>query len=169
MAGLFSFRCRTCEEIHEGAPSFSFESPYYWHCLSNEEKLEGELGEDLCEVKSEVYFVRTCLEVPITGYPEPFLWGVWVSFSEENFTRYSTNNSSELVEEEYFGWFNSKLPYYPDTINLKTLVHPRAHDLRPYLELEPTDHPLAVDFREGISFEKAQEIAEEAYHYCGNS
>ena len=47
---------------------------------------------------------------------------------------------------------------------LKTRVHPRAWGDRPYIELEKTAHPLSVDFRHGISVEKAQEIAETITH-----
>jgi hypothetical protein len=35
-------------------------------------------------------FVRACLEIPIHGVSEPFLWGVWVSLSQKNFDRYVT-------------------------------------------------------------------------------
>lgn len=41
------------------------------------------------------------------------------------------------------------------------MIHPRADGIRPYIELEPTDHPLAVEFREGITMERVQEIAEQ--------
>ena len=41
------------------------------------------------------------------------------------------------------------------------MVHLRADGIRPYIELEPTDHPLAVEFREGITMERVQEIAEQ--------
>jgi hypothetical protein len=36
--------------------------------------------------------------------------------------------------------------------------------VRPRIELEPTEHPLAQDFRNGISVSKAQEIAESVMH-----
>ncbi|WP_425517552.1 DUF2199 domain-containing protein [Paenibacillus agaridevorans] len=32
------------------------------------------------------------------------------------------------------------MPCYPDTLNLKARVHLRADGLRPYIEMEPTDH-----------------------------
>jgi hypothetical protein len=35
---------------------------------------------------------------------------------------------------------------------------------RPLLELEPTDHPLAVHQREGIPFERLREIVAGAMH-----
>ena len=59
----------------------------------------------------------------------------------------------------FFGWLSSALKVYPDTFNLKTHVHLRA-DLIPLVELEPTDHPLAVEQRNGITVDRVVEIAE---------
>lgn len=52
------------------------------------------------------------------------------------------------------------LPGYPETFNLKTLVHTRAVGLVPWIEREPTDHQLAVEQRTGITWERIHEIAE---------
>jgi hypothetical protein len=43
-------------------------------------------------------------------------------------------------------------------------VHPRSGGIRPWLELEQTDHPLSIDFHNGITIARAQEIAEYAMH-----
>jgi hypothetical protein len=56
------------------------------------------------------------------------------------------------------------LPGYPDTLHLKTMVHTREPGRRPFIELDPTDHPLAVEQREGITWERVQEIAELVLH-----
>lgn len=60
-----------------------------------------------------------------------------------------------------FGWLSTDIPCYPDTINLKTIVHMKEVGLCPIIELEPTNHLLAVEQREGISLERIKEIAEE--------
>ena len=52
------------------------------------------------------------------------------------------------------------VPDYPDTLNLKTMVYLRNDGVRPSIELEPTDHPLAVEQREGISMTRVAEIYE---------
>jgi hypothetical protein len=38
-------------------------------------------------------------------------------------------------------------------------VHLRGGGIRPFIELEPTDHPLAIEQREGISLERVKELA----------
>ena len=50
------------------------------------------------------------------------------------------------------------MPLYPSTENLKTRVHLRDDGARPYIELEPTDHPLAVEQRNGITADRVAEI-----------
>jgi hypothetical protein len=58
----------------------------------------------------------------------------------------------------FFGWLNAWLKPYPDTMKLKTRVHLRDHGVRPWIELEPTDHPLAIEQRNGISVDRVAKI-----------
>ena len=69
------------------------------------------------------------------------------------------------AEEPMFGWLAVDLPTYePSTLSLKTMVHTRPLGLRPFVVLEPTDHPLAVEQREGITLARVQAIAEQLLH-----
>jgi hypothetical protein len=143
MAGIFSFKCSCCGKIHEGSPSYGFRAP---------------------DPFLEHFFIRACIEVPIHGVSEPFLWGVWVSLSQKNFDRYVATYDQPDPSDSYFGWLCNQLPYYERTHSLKTSVHPREGGSRPSVILERTGHPLSVDFHEGISVARAQEIAEAAMH-----
>ncbi|WP_314614975.1 DUF2199 domain-containing protein [Streptomyces stackebrandtii] len=46
----------------------------------------------------------------------------------------------------------------PTTLNLKTNVHTRPIGERPYVEVEPTDHPLTVEQRTGIIQDRVRAI-----------
>ena len=70
-----------------------------------------------------------------------------------------------LFEEPYFGWLSTSIPGYPDTLNLKTHVHTRAIGIRPFIELEPTNHPLAIEQREGITLQRVEGIKEIVTQY----
>ena len=59
---------------------------------------------------------------------------------------------------------STALPIYPDTINLATNVHTRAVGVRPFVELEPTEHPLALEQRNGITWARVLEIASIMQH-----
>lgn len=167
MASIFCFKCTSCGEIHEGAPSFALRAPDPYLEQSEEIQKAGELGSDLCWYEDEYgmhYFIRVCLEIPIHGYSEPFMWGVWVSLSKESFDDYVETYDSPEDSNCYFGWFCNYLPFYENTYALKTDVHPRGGGNRPYIVLEQSDHPLCVDYHQGITVERAQDIAEEAMH-----
>jgi hypothetical protein len=168
MSALWTFTCSCCGEVHEGSPSFGYTSPHYYDLLSEEDKTRiAILQDDICVIgvgDHSDFFVRTLLEVPIHGADEPFMWGVWVSLSEANFKRYMSTWDNHDETDCYFGWFGNRLPYYPDTLSLKTQVRPRNGGLRPLLMLEQTDHPLAVHFYQGISVDEAQRIAERVMH-----
>lgn len=118
------------------------------------------LGTDDCVIDDQHFFVRGCLEIPIEGHGDPFVWGVWVSVSVESYFewRRAFDEPRRSHLGPYFGWLDAWIKPYPDTMNLKTMVHPRDHGVRPYIELEPTDHPLAVEQRVGISLERLAEL-----------
>ncbi len=167
MAAIFSFRCSSCSKIHEGSPSFAFRAPDPYLEQTDEVRDAGKLSNDLCwyeDADGKHFFIRVCLEVPIHGVGEPFLWGVWVSLSEHSFDHYVETYDAPDLTKSYFGWFCNGLPYYENTYALKVLVHPRSGQVRPFIELEKSSHPLAIDFHQGISIQKAQEIAESIMH-----
>jgi hypothetical protein len=62
------------------------------------------------------------------------------------------------------GWLNSSLPLYGNTHYLKSQGHTRPLGQRPCLDLEPTDHPLAVELRTGITMTRVRDIAERLSH-----
>ncbi len=59
----------------------------------------------------------------------------------------------------------TEIPVYPtQTLNLKTEVHTDHVGIRPHIVLEPTDHPLAVEQRVGITVARVRRIAEMVRH-----
>jgi len=60
-----------------------------------------------------------------------------------------------------------RVPLYASTENLTTRVHRRDDGIRPYIELEPTDHPLAIEQREGIPAARVAEILAHFMHHEG--
>jgi hypothetical protein len=125
-----------------------------------------ELTSDQCVIGGEHLFVKGLIEIPVIG-GDVFSWAAWVSLSPQNFFRMSDlwETSGREQEPPYFGWLATELYLYePSTLNLKTNVHTRPVGERPFIELEPTDHPLAVEQRTGITPERVQWIAEQLVH-----
>jgi len=147
--------------------SWHLEAPNVWLQLSPEEKTNSELLTDQCVIENRDFLVRGVIEIPVLDGPESFSWGVWVSLSEANYKRAAAawNDPRRVNEPAYFGWLCNSLPDYPETLNLKTMVHTREVGLRSLIELEPTDHPLAVEQRKGITMSRVREIAEKIHHH----
>ena len=159
--------CSTCGERHEGVPGLSSPAPLYYYSIPERERaVRCRLDSDTCVVDEAFFFVRGCLEVPILDESEPFIWGVWVSLSHKNFDTFLRHFQDEQRSHEgpYFGWLSASLRGYPETENLKTMVHLRDHAQRPFIELEPTRHPLAVEQRTGIPIERVGEILSTYLH-----
>jgi hypothetical protein len=62
------------------------------------------------------------------------------------------------------GLVHEGLAGYPDTLTLKARAHLRDQQTRPSLELEPTDHPLAMEQRKGVTVQRVQEFYEAHLH-----
>jgi hypothetical protein len=162
-----SYRCRTCGETHEGPPfSWGFGAPAGWPVTADPASgCRGELSDEQaileCEGETD-YFMRGNIWLPVTDGDEDFSFTVWVSLSEASFQRSCDvwDDPARADEPPYFGWLSSDVPGYPTTISLKTHVHTQPVGVRPHIELEPTDHPLAVEQREGITVARVIEIAE---------
>lgn len=157
----FSFKCNTCGQTHEGMPSFGADAPWIYDAIPEHERsARCSLGTDDCVVDEQHFFVRACLEIPVIGHDEPFTWGVWVSLSGASFRtwleHYDVAHRAHVGP--FFGWLSTWLAPYPDTRSLKTMVHLRDHGVRPFVELERTDHPLAREQRDGISKDRVAEI-----------
>jgi hypothetical protein len=164
-----SYVCRSCGKQHEGLPmSYGAEAPAYWSpsFADDESSL---LEQEQCVIKAEHFFLRGRLVIPVVDASPgtEFDWGVWVSLSAANFARALSLWTTPGREQEppHFGWLSTELPLYePSTLQLKTNVHTQPVGKRPLIELEPTDHPLAVEQRAGITLARVQEIAETLLH-----
>jgi hypothetical protein len=151
-------------------PSFGADAPLSYYAVPEPERAQRcQLGNDDCTIDGEHYFVRGCIEIPVHGHSEPFTWGVWVSLSETSFNAWVDcfHETERSHMGPFFGWLNESLKPYPETLNLKTRVHLRDDGIRPYIELEPTDHPLAREQREGIAGERVAEIYAAMVHGDG--
>jgi len=167
MQPSFQFKCRTCDEIHHGLPAWQFDAPIQVLAIPNAERgARVALTEDDCVIDGKEFYLKGLLELAVQGSPERFVWGVWLSVSPESYSRFATlfDDPERLADEQFFGWLCNELPNYPSTQFLKTMLHIREYPVRPWVELEPTSHPLAIDQRDGIPFERAIALAEILIH-----
>jgi hypothetical protein len=144
-----------------GLPSPAAPYPYPYFLVPEAERPSRcVLTADQCVVDGKEFYVRASLAIHVHEAESPLLYGVWVSLSGEHYRRFSASfdDRSRQAGESYFGWLCTPLMGYPDTLLLKTYVHVQPWPERPLVELEPTTHPLSVDYHHGVSIERALEL-----------
>jgi hypothetical protein len=148
-----NFICAGCGERHDNLPmAYRMQRP---DINPKDKVFEFFRDGELCTVGDD-HFILSNLELPYRD-DALFVWTCWISLSDASLARIDERWESEGRENDQpaFGWFSSALPTYePTTRLLKARVHQNPIGLRPWLELEPTDHPLALEQRNGISEER---------------
>lgn len=152
--GNLRYKCTTCDKVHKGLPDLGYDAPAYWH--GEKDHGTSRLNSDLCVLNDRDFFLRALLEIPIKETRDRLGWGVWSSVSRENFDRYASGDESG----SYFGWLSNSLPGYEETLHLKCSLQLQGASLRPLIDLEPSDHQLSIDQRDGIGVERALELIE---------
>jgi hypothetical protein len=159
-----SWKCATCGKSHVGVPmSFAAEFPDMYANMKREERdTRALIGSDQCVIDQQRFFLRGCLELPILGSEEPFVWGLWVSVKEEVYDEVSdfwTLEGREKLHGPYKGRLANSLTVYPETLNLKTEIGLQPVGTRPLFRIEEADHLIAQEQSSGISRTRAMELA----------
>jgi hypothetical protein len=167
MTTEIGYTCSCCGKHHAALPmSYSVPAPDGWQPeLANQSDCL--LTQEHCVMNGEHFFIRGLINLPVVDSPTPFSWDVWISLSQENFARTVAlwNTPGREREQPCFGWLQTTLPVYtPTTLHLKTNVWTRPIGQRPFIALEPTKHPLAVEQRTGITMDRVREFAEALLH-----
>jgi hypothetical protein len=159
-----SYRCTTCGKSHEGIPlSFAADFPdMYANMKRDERDSRSIIGSDQCIIDQQWFFLRGCLEIPIIGREEVFLWGLWASVRENVFDEVTDCwelQGRERTRGPFKGRLANSLSIYPETLNLKVDITLQPVGARPLFLIEETEHQLATEQRSGISHDRAMELA----------
>jgi len=125
------------------------------------------LGKDECVIEEKYYYLRGCIEIPVHGFQEPFIWGTWVELQEHDFMEYTSlkKGFDRTQKGPYYTRLSAHFRAYSENCeHLNLRLYPRNLGTRPLLELEPTEHPMAVEQRNGISTARLAEIYETMVH-----
>src|SRR3546814_13408683 len=122
----FRFRFNSCGETHEGIPTFGADMPSIAQWISAADRPSRvDLGTDDCVVDGERFLVRGCLEIPVKGEADPFVWGVWVDLIQANFVQ--SVGAFKLNARHIIGPFPAylvtALPSYPDPLHPTLFNH----------------------------------------------
>ena len=166
-----SWKCQCCGQETDGIP-ICFGSAAPWELfVPDEEFATRVLLDDSCMViDHEKHFVRGEIEIPVHGLAMPFRYSVWASVSEESmnhmFDRWEDQDRAN--DAPYFGWLLTSLPLYPDTMHLKLSIQSREVGIVPVFTIEPSEHPLALEQKLGITVERWHQIARHVSELAAN-
>ena len=155
--------CACCgKEYKTLSFAYALDQPDAWHGVPEEERRHrATLGTDTSTVDGKQFFIRGRVLLPVEGYDDPFIWGCWASVSKETFEAYGkfwdVPNRADMPPFE--GMLASDIPIYPATAGLSCRIQMRDTRKRPSFILESTDHPLAVEQRNGITLDRVKDIA----------
>lgn len=167
MTDTFEFRCRCCGETHAGWPDWHFAAPAPALAVPPDERdRRVELTADGCVIDGREFYAKGLLGIPIRGAGHGLTWGVWVSLGEADFREYARlfDDRARVPGRSFLGWLSNAVPGFESEEPLAARLHVRAYPSRPWVELAPTAHPLAVAQRDGIAREDAVARVEQLLH-----
>jgi hypothetical protein len=97
----------------------------------------------------------------------PFLWGIWVSASEQSFDRYVAMFDDPIEGDGFFGWVSNRIPEYPVESMRSGDVYIQMGQQRPQVLLHQPKQgidQLFIDQQQGISVDHAQFLTEKLLH-----
>jgi hypothetical protein len=164
-----SWKCSVCGNPHSDLPlSFAADFPDMYAKLKREERdLRAVIGSDQCIVDEKWFFLRGCLEIPIVGQDEPFLWGLWASVRQEVYDEFAdcwTQVGRENNHGPFKGRLANSLSVYPETLNLKLSILMQPIGVRPLFAIEEPEHPLAAEQQLGITQARAMDLSSLLLH-----
>lgn len=158
-----TYQCTCCGKEYDELPlCFGSEFPHYYFTVPPEEREKRiEKTESLCVIDGEHFFHRGRLTIPINDHEEDLIFNVWTTISRDNFIKRNElwNSANRMKEEPYFGWLQTSVPTYGNTLNIKTIAIENEVGLIPAIVVIEEGHALKTDQENGISFEKALAIA----------
>ena len=164
-----TLKCATCGQVHTGLLlSFAADSPDMYANMNRDDRdTRCFRGSDQYIIDQQWFFIRGCLEIPIIGSDEVFLWGLWASVREEVFDEIEDCwelHARENSRGPFKGRLANSLAEYPETLNLKVKILLQPVGTRPLFLVEESTHQLALEQAQGISRDRALHLASLVMH-----
>ena len=161
--------CSTCGKVHSLADSeLVFGLPDEIFALSKEERSSRCcLGDDICALDQQRFFVRGLLPLPVHGRAQAYRIGLWAEISVEVFRRIHAlwSDPAQSEEPRLPGILANQLPLNEETSSrLPILIQLTGPKTRPEFYVQRVDHPLYAEQTRGIDEHRALEYSDRTRH-----
>lgn len=159
----WEWTCACCGQRKRGVPDIGFAAPVHaeWAEAGDADFRILDRNDDFCVMEiagARHFFIRGVLYLPVVGTQAAFGFGAWSTLSEANYRRYSETFEDDRQSRigGMFGYLANRLPFYPDTLNLRLDVLPQDGRQRPKLYVQDihADHALHADQSRGLDTER---------------
>jgi len=162
MTPKFRYKCANCDEWHTDIPALVFPHPAAYYAISKWQRLIRVWSTpETCVIDNRSFFVRGNLNISVDGLVERLAFGVWVKLTQKDFMTFQS--LLETPGRENHAPLTTTLANMPKGYpkeNLAANLNFLPLPARPHIKLEPVDHPLAVEQRNGIDVERLRVIVE---------
>jgi len=162
-----SSKLRSLEVDEVPAFRWSFAEPTGWARVRDHDSklVYGELFDEQAVVHGPTgsgFYVRASLKIPVLDAPQDLVLTVWASVRGDHFERMHVlwQDPRRVDEAPYATRLCNRIPGYPDTWHLAGRLHTQPVGFRPLVELDRSDHPLAIDQRRGITASRVSQISD---------
>jgi hypothetical protein len=104
-----SWTCSTCGEVHDELPlSFAADYPDNYANLDRDQRdSRAIIGSGQCVIDQKEFYIRGCLEIPIQGSDQIFLWGLWALLWADK-TAHAPRSSIAPQSTPVCRWYRSR-------------------------------------------------------------
>ncbi|HEY4146701.1 DUF2199 domain-containing protein [Pinirhizobacter sp.] len=153
--------CSQCGVVHDlDDMELSFFRPDAVIALPDDER-EQDVKEsnDLCSIRSERFFVRATLPLPVHERDISYRLGLWVETSEATFNRIRElwRDDNQADEKPFEVTLANSIRALPATCGLPVLLQLTGPKTRPDIIVPMSRHPLCDEQRTGITAHRANQ------------
>jgi hypothetical protein len=155
------FVCKTCGKEHAGTPrDIGFQRPADYFAIPVDERdSRCKITPDSCVIDGSRIFIRGILFVPIHDANDNFGWGLWAEISQTDFETYRAYYRADGRSVPPFrGKLSGEHRGYEGLDGHSVRIQLGSAKDRPEFSLEPSEHLLYLEQRDGITLHRASEI-----------
>lgn len=156
-------KCATCGKIHpRDELELSFKRPDAVVALSKvQRESEVQESDDLCRIRSERFFIRAVLPLPVEGRDEPYRIGIWVEVKQAAYDRVLGlwTDPAQNREPPLEAKLANDIPSFSSTCGLPVRLQLTGPKTRPDVLVAESDHSLHREQCAGITAHRASEYS----------